>query len=357
MEWKLFLNWNGIVLCNYIKFSFVLFAIVAETKLDLDRVAMDGRSFWLSLRPCSSAGDIHYGSSPMPSPNVSRRPSRSVPAVVHQKQPNADVHYSSRNSSELSVDRGSNSPPSSIPSTPPGMSRSRSAELAAHLLLQPEMPGWGAASGLSAPASLAPSRRGSNFNCGGDETTLGVPQSSAPSSRRGSAVLPAIPQQAAEQLLMVQEKLSGGGSRRPSQHQLPAIPPERVLNTSSLELGAGQILPHSVMKNHRGVLGSSSSNGQIKLGLIITQGQLEVEVIAARHLPLVGESGTVPPDTFVKVSFSPYLLIYFLRELRIVSSLEATGHLAVASVKTPFLLFGSGPSSPEIYFSLAFFFG
>lgn len=290
--------------------------LTAEAKVDLERVALDGRSVSLTLRP--SGSDPVYSSNP--SPNVSRRPSRAGPAYQLQQQ---NIYINSRNSS---IDQP-NSPPSSSASTPPGMSRSRSAELAAHLLLQPEMPGW-ASSGLSAPASLAPSRRGSNFNCEDEavraspiQQALMIPRGSAPTSRRGSAVLPSLPPQAVEQLanmqLAVQEKLTGAGSRRSSQVQIPHQhiqqqqqqlqhhPAERVLNTSSLELGAGQILPHGMLMN-RGEAAThsviSSSTGQIKLGLILTQGQLEVEVIAARHLPLVGESCNIQPDTFVQVS-------------------------------------------------------
>ena len=133
---------------------------------------------------------------------------------------------------------------------------------------------------------------------------LSVPQKSAPGSRRGSAVLPALPIQQVNDLAnlqLLQEKLS---IRRPSQHQLPQPPAlDRVINTSSLELGMGQILPHGMVMSRSEAVAhvASSPTGQIKLGLIISQGQLEVEVIAARSLPLVGESGNIPPDTFVKV--------------------------------------------------------
>lgn len=286
--------------------------------MDLERVALDGRSVSLTLRP--SGSDLVYSSNP--SPNVSRRPSRAGPAYQLQQQ---NIYINSRNSS---IDQP-NSPPSSSASTPPGMSRSRSAELAAHLLLQPEMPGW-ASSGLSAPASLAPSRRGSNFNCEDEgvraspiQQALMIPRGSAPTSRRGSAVLPSLPPQAVEQLanmqLAVQEKLTGAGSRRSSQVQIShqhiqqlQQHSERVINTSSLELGAGQILPHGMLMS-RGEAAThsviSSSTGQIKLGLILTQGQLEVEVIAARHLPLVGESCNIQPDTFVQVSLFQYILL------------------------------------------------
>lgn len=233
----------------------------------------------------------------------------------------------SRNSSELSVDHTSLSPPSLNQRTPspPGLPRSRSAEIC-NLLLQPEAPGW-SNSGLSAPASLAPSRRGSSYNC---DEELQIPQSS-PTSRRGSSVFANENEMANIQL--VHEKLSSSSPQtanlqqhgfssssqlkahrsqsfrtdikhnQHSSHDLPSNRiSERILNSSSLELGAGQILPgRKTMGRDESSFYSTVSCGQVKLGLIITQGQLEVEVIAARNLPMVGEN-SVPPDTYVKVS-------------------------------------------------------
>ena len=75
-----------------------------------------------------------------------------------------------------------------------------------------------------------------------------------------------------------------------------------------MELGAGQIIPsRHAMGRDDGMFITTQSCGQIKVGLIITQGQLEVEIIAARNLSMIGENGA-PPDTYVKV-YS--LLIHF----------------------------------------------
>ena len=125
---------------------------LAETKLDLDRLVLDGRAVWFPLRQCDYSSPSH---SPVP-------PRRLNKAISH------DHHYhdqqqfyyaagSSRNSSELSIDHTSSI---ATPSSPPGneaLPRSRSAELC-NLLLQPSDE-WTTTTGLSAPASLAASRR------------------------------------------------------------------------------------------------------------------------------------------------------------------------------------------------------
>lgn len=53
----------------------------------------------------------------------------------------------------------------------------------------------------------------------------------------------------------------------------------------SAKLGPGQIRP----KGHRGLL----SHGEVKLGLLMTKGQLEVEVVCARNI--IGTSKDMPP--------------------------------------------------------------
>lgn len=280
--------------------------------MELQNITMDARPTWFTLRNCDSA-------------ILSCTPRRLSKALSHDQQ-NHQQQFYSRNSSELSVDHASQSPPSSHQRTPTppggiGLPRSRSAEIC-NLLLQPEAPGW-ATSGLSAPASLAPSRRGSSYNC--DEDLL-IPQSS-PSSRRGSSVFADDSDVANMQL--VHEKLSASptqtshlqhhgfsSSQRRSQsfraeikhqnrnsHDLPSNrTSERIINTSALELGAGQILPgRQTMGRDESMFNTTQSRGQIKIGLIITQGQLEVEVIGARNLSVIGENG-VPPDTYVKVT-------------------------------------------------------
>ncbi|XP_066260247.1 regulating synaptic membrane exocytosis protein 2 isoform X2 [Euwallacea similis] len=66
----------------------------------------------------------------------------------------------------------------------------------------------------------------------------------------------------------------------------PASSPER---SSPPRLGPGQIKP-------RGFKLSSTKPVEIKLGLLMTKGQLEVDVLSARHIP----SKDSPPDTYVK---------------------------------------------------------
>lgn len=287
---------------------------LAESNTELENVAMDGRSVWLPLLHCDTLA--------FPTP---RRLSK---ALSHDQQSHQQVRNLSisRNSSELSVDHASQSPPSSRQRTPTppgiGLPRSRSAEIC-NLLLQPEAPNW-ATSGLSAPASLAPSRRGSSYNC---EDDLLIPQSS-PSSRRGSSVF--LDETEAANMQLIHEKLPAPCatasheqqgfpiSQRRSQSFRTEIKdrqrnshgrkPERILNTSALELGAGQILPSQkpTLNKEEGIFYSTESCGQIKLGLIFTQGQLEVEVIAARNLPFVGETRMLP-DAYVEVYISTRL--------------------------------------------------
>lgn len=279
---------------------------------------MDSRPTWFPLRSCETA--IY---------NPPRRLSKAVSHDLqnHQQPTSFSVSTSlnvSRNSSELSVDHISQSPPSfhQRTPTPPGLSlpRSRSAEICNLLLLQPEPPSW-STSGLSAPASLAPSRRGSSYNCEDDLQIL----RSSPSSRRGSSVF--NNESEMPNIQLVHDKLSStsqssdlqhicfSSSQRRSQsfrtetkhhqHNLQDMPSNRIAgripNLSSLELGTGQIFPErKTTERNEGIFFPNESCGQIKLGLIITQGRLEIEVIAARNLPTIGEN-SIPPDTYVKV--------------------------------------------------------
>ncbi|XP_057665301.1 regulating synaptic membrane exocytosis protein 1 [Diorhabda carinulata] len=66
-------------------------------------------------------------------------------------------------------------------------------------------------------------------------------------------------------------------------------PPSSPERTSPPQLGPGQIKP-------RGFRLSSTKPVEIKLGLLMTKGQLEVEVACARHIP----AKDIPPDTYVK---------------------------------------------------------
>lgn len=66
----------------------------------------------------------------------------------------------------------------------------------------------------------------------------------------------------------------------------PTSSPER---TSPPRLGPGQIKP-------RGFRLSSTRPVELKLGLVMTKGQLEVEIVSARQIP----SRSAPPDTYVK---------------------------------------------------------
>jgi hypothetical protein len=77
---------------------------------------------------------------------------------------------------------------------------------------------------------------------------------------------------------------------------------DRIHNSSALEFGFGQILPGQAMLDRETTILKTNfeSCGQIKLGLILTQKELEVEVISVRNLPVVGKNG-IQPDTYVKV--------------------------------------------------------
>ncbi|XP_031346559.1 regulating synaptic membrane exocytosis protein 1 isoform X2 [Photinus pyralis] len=66
-------------------------------------------------------------------------------------------------------------------------------------------------------------------------------------------------------------------------------PPSSPERTSPPRLGPGQVKP-------RGFRLSSTKPVELKLGLQMTKGQLEVEVLCARHIP----SKVAPPDTYVK---------------------------------------------------------
>jgi len=55
-----------------------------------------------------------------------------------------------------------------------------------------------------------------------------------------------------------------------------------------MKLGPGQMRP----KGHRGML----PQGEVKLGLLMTKGQLEVEVVSARNI--IGSSKDTPPGKF-----------------------------------------------------------
>lgn len=66
-------------------------------------------------------------------------------------------------------------------------------------------------------------------------------------------------------------------------------PPSSPERTSPPHLGPGQIKP-------RGFRLSSTKPVELKLGLLMTKGQLEVEVVCARHIA----SKDAPPDTYVK---------------------------------------------------------
>ncbi|CAH1169576.1 unnamed protein product [Phaedon cochleariae] len=72
----------------------------------------------------------------------------------------------------------------------------------------------------------------------------------------------------------------------PPKETSPPSSPER---TSPPQLGPGQIKP-------RGFRLSSTRPVEIKLGLFMTKGQLEVEVVCVRHIP----PRETPPDTYVK---------------------------------------------------------
>ena len=134
----------------------------AETHFELDGVTLDGRSLWLPLKRCDSAF-----SSPSLSPMTPRRLSKA---------------FSQEQSNDLSEP---NSLSESNSTSTYGLPRSRSAE--ANVLLHPDSVPWSGGNGLSAPASLAPSRRGSSVHPM-PETDHLSPHSSVPSSRRGSAV-------------------------------------------------------------------------------------------------------------------------------------------------------------------------
>ncbi|XP_050312016.1 regulating synaptic membrane exocytosis protein 1 isoform X2 [Anthonomus grandis grandis] len=72
--------------------------------------------------------------------------------------------------------------------------------------------------------------------------------------------------------------------------ELPcASPPSSPERSSPPHLGPGQIKP-------RGFKLSGTKPVEIKLGLLMTKGQLEVEVVCARHIP----NKISPPDTYVK---------------------------------------------------------
>lgn len=67
--------------------------------------------------------------------------------------------------------------------------------------------------------------------------------------------------------------------------------PEGGSPTKELKLGPGQIQP-------RGYRLSAGRHGELKLGLLMTKGQLEVDVVCARNLsPRYLDN---PPDTYVK---------------------------------------------------------
>lgn len=66
-------------------------------------------------------------------------------------------------------------------------------------------------------------------------------------------------------------------------------PPSSPERTSPPQLGPGQIKP-------RGFRLSSTRPVELKLGLLMTKGQLEVEVVCARHIP----PREILPDTYVK---------------------------------------------------------
>ena len=108
-------------------------ALTADSKLELERLSMDGRSVWFLLRQCE--GMYSTSSHCLITPRMLYK------ALSHDQHNNFESANDSYQSNSASN--------SSIP-------RSRSAEC--NLLLQPEPIGT---AGLSAPASLAPSRRGS----------------------------------------------------------------------------------------------------------------------------------------------------------------------------------------------------
>ncbi|XP_045028997.1 uncharacterized protein LOC116921958 isoform X2 [Daphnia magna] len=306
---------------------------IADTNMDLQNITMDGRPTWFPLRHCNA------------SPVSPRRLCKAVSYDQQNQQNQQQQPYVlSRNDCELNVDHADQSSSSSQQRTPspPTLSfpRSRSAEIC-HLLLQPESQGW-TNSGLSAPASLAPSRRGSSYNC--EDEYLIAP--SPPSSRRGSSVF------AGEgELANVQghQKLSASTAvnldpcalqhhRVPSsqwrsqsfrsevkhaQHNAQDVPTNRasarIINSSALEFGTGQILPGQSLlaRDERLFKTHTESCGQIKLGLIITQGQLEVEVIAARNLVAIAEKHVLP-DTYVKATLCHAERVIGVRKTRIV---------------------------------------
>ncbi|CAG9856212.1 unnamed protein product [Phyllotreta striolata] len=92
------------------------------------------------------------------------------------------------------------------------------------------------------------------------------------------------------------EGSSGAGSRDSRKESVAESsepskdsPPSSPERTSPPQLGPGQIKP-------RGFRLSSTKPVEIKLGLQMTKGQLEVEVACARHIP----AKEAPPDTYVK---------------------------------------------------------
>ena len=139
------------------------------------------------------------------------------------------------------------------------------------------------------------------------EWVLGCPQST-PTSRRGSFTFDNPAQMGTADLAGIQQKLSSASRNHRDHSKIrhrdlsPGQAHDRI-HRSSYELGAGQVLPPGYTDRN----GQIRSAGQIKLGLIISKGQLEVEVIAARNLPV--DENNMPPDTFAKV-----IIIYSNKE-------------------------------------------
>lgn len=182
-----------------------------------------------------------------------------------------------------------------------GIPRSRSAEMN---ILKLDIPNT-SEYGLSAPASLAPSRRNSSLLVEEDRETKLFPNVRFNSFSTNDLFKP---EDVKRNLSASYENIpqAGDDSEKRSYHHdsddrdhnrgiCSNKPSRRSFSHHAAQ--SGRKLPNPY---HDPIGHSEKCRGQVKLGIIAYHGHVDVEIIGARNLPFIAESNT-EPDTFIQV--------------------------------------------------------
>ena len=308
---------------------YMIWTPVAETRLDLHQMISnyDGLPVWYPLKACKNAAPTSRVW-----PGSGRRLSKA---------------FSDDNSPTIATSDQSGSCLSPAGSSPfcAAITRSRSVEADFNQLLKP-VGSWSSSAvgcGLSAPASLAPSRRGSAIGQDGVIFAIDNPlvsadrspsrrESSGSASRRESSGSASEMDSTSELgpatcgVENAAEEIGGGQVSQVTQKmqailKMPPTPATRHgfsllahgshQRTDQTLVSAAELTPGPYATSEGLARESRTTAGQIKLGLVYAKGSLQVDVIAARNLPSL--DCTNPPDTWVKVLYILQYIIFISR--------------------------------------------